>query len=160
MNPILTTSQPGTDGAAIVLDTNVLLDWLVFDDPHAAPWVTAMLAGRIRWLATEPMREELERVLGYEPISARLMDRHAVDQAWTNYASLLTTAAPAPIVCADPDDQKFIDLAIAQRAKWLLTKDRELLRLATRALTWGVRVLPPARWSETDPPSPSQQVPQ
>ena len=134
----------------MVLDTNVLLDWLVFDDPHAAPWVTALKAGRVRWLATLAMREEMQRVLGYASIAPRLAYRHAVDEAWARHASLIETPTQAPMICTDPDDQKFIDLAVAHRAKWLLTKDAALLQLARRALPWGIRILPPANWSELE----------
>ncbi len=42
--------------------------------------------------------------------------------------------------CADPDDQKFLELAQASAARWLVSKDNELLKLAPRcardALFW------------------------
>lgn len=142
-------SVPQVDSPVVVLDTNVLLDWLVFDDAHAAPWATALLAGRIRWLATEPMQEEFQRVLSYEPLAARLQHRPAAENAWARLANLIPPPAAGPLICGDPDDQKFIDLAVAHKAKWLLTKDRELLHLARRAVAFGVRVLPPAQWSES-----------
>jgi len=53
--------------------------------------------------------------------------------------------------CADPDDQMFIDLALAVRACWLFTRDKALLRLAPRARDRGVCVLRPADWQV--PPS-------
>ena len=149
MNLPAPPSHSLVDTPAVVLDTNVLLDWLVFDDPHAVPWVKALTTGQLRWLATPCMREELQRVLDYEAIAARLADRQAIDTAWARFASVTEPAPRAPMRCADPDDQVFIDLAVAHRAKWLLTKDRELLRLAKSALPWGVRVQPPHRWAET-----------
>ena len=48
--------------------------------------------------------------------------------------------------CSDPDDQCFIDLALAQHARWLITHDRALLRLARRARAFGVEVLTPMLW--------------
>ena len=47
----------------------------------------------------------------------------------------------------DSDDQAFIDLAVHRRCHWLITHDRALLRLASRARPFGVQVLPPARWA-------------
>jgi predicted nucleic acid-binding protein len=43
--------------------------------------------------------------------------------------------------CRDPDDQMFIDLAVAHRAV-LLSKDALVLRLAKRLLPLGVVVSP------------------
>jgi predicted nucleic acid-binding protein len=48
--------------------------------------------------------------------------------------------------CTDPDDQVFIDLALVAGARWLVTQDRALLRLARRAALRGVVIVPPARW--------------
>ncbi len=36
-------------------------------------------------------------------------------------------------VCSDPDDQKFLELALACGAAYLVTKDRALLELARRS---------------------------
>ena len=50
--------------------------------------------------------------------------------------------------CSDPDDQKFIDLAIGVRAHTLVTRDKALLKLARKALArHGLRVCRPETWS-------------
>lgn len=131
----------------MVLDTNVLLDWLVFRDPYITPLAQALQGGQLHWVATTPMQEELERVLTYEWIAARQPDVPAIRAAWRAHARLVEPAAPrAPLRCKDPDDQKFIDLAVAEGAAWLLTKDRELLKLAKRAARLGVNVVRPLDW--------------
>ena len=107
----------------IVLDTNILLDLFVFADPLAAPLREQLDAGALDWIATPPMREELDRVLAFFAAGARLV-------------------APAPkavVTCKDADDQKFIDLAVAHQAQ-LLSKDRAVLCMKKRLLPWGVRV--------------------
>ena len=43
--------------------------------------------------------------------------------------------------CVDPDDQKFLELALAARAECLVTKDHKLLELARR--TKAFRILNP-----------------
>ena len=54
--------------------------------------------------------------------------------------SLFADHAPpkAPVTCSDPDDQKFIDLAVARQAL-LLSKDRAVLSMKKRLLAWSVR---------------------
>ena len=57
----------------IVLDTNIVLDVLVFRDPATQPLQQALHSGQRRWIATPAMREELARVLAYPQIAARLV---------------------------------------------------------------------------------------
>lgn len=143
---------PGMERPGLVLDTNVLLDWLVFRDPSAVPVGAAITGERVVWWATPAMLEELERVLTYTNIAALKPDSAGVLAMWARWSVAPTgLPAPAPMDCADPDDQKFIDLAIGRRARWLLTRDRELLRLATKAASYGVRVLTPLQWAAVHP---------
>ena len=46
--------------------------------------------------------------------------------------------------CRDADDQKFLDLSFAYGAKWLLTRDRDLLSLARRTHIDGLTIVTPA----------------
>ncbi len=125
----------------IVLDTNIVLDLLVFSDPATPPLRAALDAGELRWIATPPMREELARVLAYPQIVPRLayyqLSAADVLAAFDRQVQLVAVAPRAPMVCKDPDDQKFIDLAVAHRAR-LLSKDHAVLKLRKRLLTQGV----------------------
>lgn len=121
--------------APVVLDTNIVLDLYVFDDPATRPVRKAVEAGALRWLATEPMREELARVLAYPQIAPRLAfhgrDAQAVLAHFDRWAELVAPADKAPITCKDPDDQRFIDLAVAHGAR-LLSKDKAVLVMRKR----------------------------
>lgn len=129
--------------ALLVIDTNVTLDLLVFDDPAAQALHAGLIAGRWQWLATPAMRDELARVLGYPRIARWLArgQRSAVQvlAAFDAQVQLQPVPAGAPVICQDPDDQKFIDLALAHQAL-LLSKDQALLCLRKRLLAHGVRV--------------------
>jgi predicted nucleic acid-binding protein len=119
----------------LVLDTNIALDLLVFDDPSARPLGLQLEQGLLRWIATQAMRDELERVLSYEHIAARLHARgllaESVLDRFDGHAMLVDAPAKAKLTCSDPDDQKFIDLAVAHRCV-LLSKDAAVLALARR----------------------------
>jgi predicted nucleic acid-binding protein len=134
--------------ARIVLDTNVVLDWMVFADPRSDLLVRWLLAGRLQWSATAAMRAELADVLPRPTLRRWQPD---VDRVLADFDRLAVLEAAAPaapeLPCKDPDDQMFIDLAVAVRARWLFSCDRAVLDLAGRARRWGVEIIRPAEWA-------------
>ena len=127
----------------IVLDTNIVLDVFVFNDPACESLKRALASEKLQWLATLPMRDELARVLGYPKIAVRLafyqLSAAQVLARFDALARLVEVAPKAGVTCSDPDDQKFIDLAVAHGAM-LLSKDRALICMNKRLLTLGVLV--------------------
>ena len=127
-------------GNAVVVDTNIVLDLFVFKDPATAPLLDALHSGRLRWLATAPMRQELERVLDYPQIAKRRafyqITPAQVMAQFDGLAQLTGVPAKAPVTCKDPDDQKFIDLAVCHKAL-VLSKDQAVLCMAKRLLALG-----------------------
>ena len=125
----------------IVLDTNIVLDVFVFNDPAAQPLKEALASHQFQWISTQPMRDELERVLAYPKIVVRLAfyQRTAADvlARFDAQAQLVEVAPKASVTCTDPDDQKFIDLAVAHQAT-LLSKDNAVLCMAKRLLALDV----------------------
>ncbi|MBU4518496.1 MAG: PIN domain-containing protein, partial [Gammaproteobacteria bacterium] len=63
------------DPVTLVLDTNVVLDLFVYEDPATVPLRAALADPQSRWLATPVMREELRRVLAYPQVVKRLEAR-------------------------------------------------------------------------------------
>ena len=128
-----------------VLDTNIVLDLWVFDDPASAPLRSALQQGAARWLATAPMREELARVLDYPHIARRLNARaltaETVLDQFDRHAQLHPEAPKAPYTCKDADDQKFIDLAV-QHGAALHSKDAQVLCMKNRLARCGVALNP------------------
>lgn len=145
--PPLLPQDPPSAAPEAVLDTNVLLDWLVFADPGVTRLFAAVRDGALRWVATEPMLDELRHVLGRPPLLARRPQ--ALEDAIAARCAVVDTPPELrrTLLCSDPDDQKFIDLALHRRTPWLISRDRALLKLARRARSHGVQVCPPAHWS-------------
>lgn len=133
---------------ALVLDTNVVLDWLLFGDPGTTALAAAVTGGAVRWLCCTPMRDEFERTLGYRTLQAWNPDRERLLSVFDRHAAIVPAPATLPVMrCSDPDDQVFLDLAVAGGARWLLTHDRALLRLRRRAAALGLEVMAPGRWT-------------
>ena len=136
----------------IVLDTNVVLDWLLFGNPECAPLAAALAGGHVRWVATPAMRDELAHVLARGTLAAWQPDAPALLAHWDRHCTEVAAPDPTPpaqnLRCTDPDDQKFIDLAIGRGARWLLSRDRAILKLARRLREQGVHALTPQRCAE------------
>lgn len=117
-----------------VLDTNVVLDLFVWQNPEAMPLHDAITQGRIVCLSDNECLDELERVLAYPKLA---LDPETRLRIFRNYVDRVEHPTPRPFFkivphCNDRDDQKFLVLAVHQRADILLTRDKALLRLAKR----------------------------
>lgn len=134
------------DAPRAVLDTQVVLDWLVFRDVGTRAMAQAVENGSLRWLASQAMLDEIEHVLDRGVGAARRPDRDAIRSTCRRLVLAVGAAANATLRCTDPDDQMFVDLALEREARWLFTRDKALLRLARRARDRGVIVVRPAQW--------------
>jgi putative PIN family toxin of toxin-antitoxin system len=127
----------------LVLDTNIVLDLFLFRDPAVQGLHDALLARSAQWFATAAMRQELACVLAYPHLAARMQSASIscaqVLDAFDAHAQLVDPAAPVKILCRDTDDQKFIDLAVAQGAT-LLSKDKHVLALRRKLAALEVMV--------------------
>ncbi|WP_298823912.1 putative toxin-antitoxin system toxin component, PIN family [uncultured Piscinibacter sp.] len=142
--------SPPPTAAALVLDTNVVLDWLVFRDASTQQLEAALRSGVWRWHATTAMRTELEHVLTYPALADWNPRPDAVLAAWEAWVRPVRSESPSrghPLRCTDPDDQMFIDLALQLGGCTLLSRDRAVLKLARRARSFGLDILTPERWT-------------
>jgi uncharacterized protein len=137
--------------AAVVLDTNALLDWLIFQNPSCAALGNAVKTGSVRLLTSPSLRGELSHVLARGVVNRWTTDFSPVWATLDRYAVELPDPpagnASLRLRCTDPDDQKFIDFAVAHQAQWLLTRDRAVLKLRKKALAFGLVIATPEAWS-------------
>jgi putative PIN family toxin of toxin-antitoxin system len=141
----------------IVLDTNVCLDLFVFRDPLCSHLLAALASGAVQAVTRDDCRDEWLRVLHYPQLPIDDGTRPAFETAFD--ALIVHLPATSQAVrddvqlprCADPDDQKFMELAWAAGAGWLLSKDNELLRLDRRTRGTGLfTICLPQSWSIAD----------
>lgn len=129
----------------LVLDTNIVLDLLLFADLAVQPVRQALQGGELQWIATQRMHDELARVLQYPQIAPRLdfygTSAAVLLQQMAARSTCVEVAARCDVICKDADDQCFIDLAVAHGAV-LLSKDKYVLRLRKRLAARGVHVAP------------------
>lgn len=116
----------------IVLDTNIVLDWLVFDDGGMPELMAAINAREVVIASNQACIDELTRVLAYPTFK---LDQAAQTEALEKYLSYVEiTPERASMLgqvprCRDKDDQKFLELAAHARASALISKDNAVLGL-------------------------------
>jgi predicted nucleic acid-binding protein len=127
----------------IVVDTNIALDLLLYQDPAVVALRNALSKGDLQAIATTAMQAELTRVLDYPHIAQRRikddLSLEIILRQWLSWTQLQPIAPRSGVICKDPDDQMFIDLAV-QHACPLLSKDHEVLKLQKRLSLLGVKV--------------------
>jgi predicted nucleic acid-binding protein len=135
----------------VVLDTNVVLDWLVFADPSVQTLVGDITGAHLRWWTTPAMRCEFASVVGRLILHRTNLEGERLLTEFDRWSVEPPVPSPAgelpPLRCADPDDQPFIDLALAAGARWLLTRDKALLALARPAQARGLVIATPRDWA-------------
>lgn len=132
----------------LVLDTNVVLDWIAFGDARVQPIAAAIERGTLRAATSAACLQELRRALAYTQVK---LDSAAQALAFARYlahATVIDVPEPCAVAglprCEDADDQKFLELAWHARASHLLTRDKALLKLARGAApSCGFAILAP-----------------
>lgn len=144
-------APPPPQPPGIVIDTQVVMDWLVFRDARVHALTAALTAGALRWLVAPAMRDEIRHVLGRGVAAAYAPDLGFIEAQFDAHALAVDAPPQQPLagrlVCRDPDDQKFIDLALSAGARWLVSRDKAVLALAKRARPRGLLILKPEHWT-------------
>jgi putative PIN family toxin of toxin-antitoxin system len=133
----------------VVLDTNIWLDWLVFDDPGIHHLRALQGSGGVEILIDETCEAELIEVLA-RGFGKRTLDKGAQAAALAHCRRVTTrigVRAPEPERarlprCRDADDQKFLEAALAGGASALITRDKALLDLSRRRKSQVGRAVP------------------
>ena len=116
----------------VVLDTNVALSALVFAHGRLGLLRQTWQASRCRPLLSQATAAELMRALSYAKFKLSAEDQQELLADYLPYCSIVPMPVRAPKTppCRDPFDVPFLQLAVAGKADYLVTGDRDLLLLA------------------------------
>lgn len=116
----------------VVLDTNVVLSALVFGGGLPGAVRAAWQSGALRPLASAATVQELVRVLAYPKFRLSAAEQEELLADYLPYVQTVRIPNPAPPVpaCRDPLDEPFMQLALAGRARVLVSGDCDLLAVA------------------------------
>lgn len=135
--------------ARLVLDTNVWLDLLWFRDPRCGRLRDALDGGRVQVAMRGDCHAEWQRVLDYPALAIDAAARGRLLGEFARYCVDCVASQQGPRLprCADPDDQKFVELARDAGACALLSRDAALLKLSRRLQRIGLcAVMAPEHW--------------
>ena len=127
--PTETERQP----RSVVLDTNIVMDMLHFQDKRTNWLIHAITQGNVRCFSDTACLAELERVAAYPEFQLDKLQQETLLENYTRFVVKCeagTGEKPELPRCRDKDDQKFLELAARCHAKILVTRDKQLLRLA------------------------------
>ena len=113
----------------VVLDTNTLISALLFHGT-ASRLVALWQSGRFTLLVSRAILEEYLRVLAYPKFRLTDQDiRGLVEEEVLPYVVTVRVRLRLSVVRRDPEDNKFLECAVAGRAEYLVTGDQDLREL-------------------------------
>ena len=126
----------------VIFDTNVLLDLFVFNDFRVLHIKQALIEKHLDALASRQTLEEFSDVISRPLFSLEQSAQEKLLQEWQSLSRIIEdqNIIAAPWQCRDMDDQIFLDLAFTSKPCILLSKDNEVLKLASRAAKEGVQI--------------------
>lgn len=140
----------------VVIDTNIWLDLYAFADPSVERLGEALAT--VTCLATATMRAELASVLIRPQFRLDEAAQTAILARFDDRVQLAADAPDCRLACSDPADRMFLDLAVGAGARWLISRDKALLKARRHA--WrrhGLRIGKPADfylWLDETAPAP------
>jgi putative PIN family toxin of toxin-antitoxin system len=123
----------------IVLDTNVFISGIFFGGPPS-DILESWRQYKIRIVLTEQILEEYHRV--GEELSTKYpsISIESIIELFTIFGEFVETKGFSETICEDPDDNKFIECALASQSKLIISGDKHLLKISGYK---GIEVLKP-----------------
>lgn len=118
--------------ALVVVDTNVMLSALARHS-SIAPLFHALAIGEVRMAVTASIileSEEIAAECGGPPFAAKIMHWLSLVSAAYDAIDVVQPSYQFQVISSDPDDNKFVDCAIAANADFIITNDSDFAALA------------------------------
>lgn len=123
----------------VVLDNNLFVAAYWNPRSASARIIEASREKRVIAVASAAVRREIMRTLGQIPIEEEY--RRAVGRLLRRAEAVRATESLAGMIPADPEDEKYLECAVAAGADYLVSSDRHLLALGS---VRGVEMISPS----------------
>jgi putative PIN family toxin of toxin-antitoxin system len=129
----------------IILDTNVFISGIFFSGPPSRI-LKAWQNSRLQIVLSQEILNEYQRVA--ESLAAQFptIDILPIIELMTIHAQLIDVEDFDLSVCDDPDDNKFMECAIASNSKIIISGDKHLLKVSGYQ---GITVLKPREFVDS-----------
>jgi putative PIN family toxin of toxin-antitoxin system len=128
----------------VVLDTNVFVSGVFFGGPpHKI--LEAWRDGEVQLVLSPAILEEYQRVMRELSVQFPGIEVETLLDFLIVHSEIVLPPALAPVIEADPSDDKFLECAVAGEATCIVTGDKHLLKLPSFK---GVSILKPREFVE------------
>lgn len=131
----------------LVLDTSVLISFLLTRGPATSALLAHWLAEEIEIVTSLKLLAELEETATSERLAGRITasQRETLLRVLRAYAFHILGNLTLPGVTADPDDDMFVEAAVEGEADYIVSRDPHLLALERYG---NIEVVTPAEMAE------------
>ena len=133
----------------VVLDVGQYISATIRGDGHPAQVLAAWRAGQFELLSSQPILDDLRRVLGYPRIRKHHRWSDAELDFFVDLLAVTVELTPGHLelhaIRDDPTDDKILTCAIEGRADYIVSSDEHLIRLGSYE---SIPIVPPRRFLE------------
>lgn len=113
----------------IVLDTNVFISGIFFSGPPAQI-LKLWKDQKFQIVISREILREYQRVAQELSTKFSAVDIGPIIELFTIYGKIVETEGISVTVCEDPDDNMFLECAIASNSKIIVSGDKHLLKVS------------------------------
>jgi len=129
----------------IILDTNVFISGIFFSGPPSQI-LKAWQNSRLQIVLSQEILNEYQRVAEFLVAKFPTIDILPIIELMTIHGQLIDVEGFDVSVCDDPDDNKFMECAIASNSKIIISGDKHLLKVSGYQ---GIKVLKPREFVDS-----------